>query len=192
MRIFCKTLIPVLLGIFALACSNTETKTSHNRIEEEADFILINSIETVKQRFNSISSEVESSLRITQIRIREGEPDNLGKIIEYEFSNHLSLVGRLNRNDNSIATLSIGLREAESPTEIADFILATLFLIATTNPELKPDERGNIMKEIGFTDPTHNDSKETWAGKTVKNGNQFSIVSMYGQGIIFNIGRPSD
>jgi len=192
MRFFLKPLISALLGISALACSNTETNTSHNTIPEKGGFVLINNIETFTQRFNSISSEVESSLRIRQIQIREGEKDDLGKIMEYEFSNHLSLVGRLNKNDNSIATLSIGLSGAESPTEIADFILATLFLIAATNPELKPEERGNIMKEIGFTDPKHNDSKETWAGKTVKNGTQFSIVSIYEQGIIFNVGQPSD
>ena len=168
------------------------TMPSRKSQYEGGDFVLIQNIETFKERFNSFSKEVTSSLRVRQVKIHEGKPTDPGKAFEYAFSNHLYVVGGLNKNGNSLRTLSIILENTDSPSDIANFLVATLGAIASADPDLKPEERGDILDEIGLSDPQRINSKDSWTDKTVKNGIQYTLAFMYGQGFIFNAERPSE
>lgn len=211
-----KLLLTILtIGTILIACttndnraSNQENSESKNEEQKDpsgdnetqlqksgyegGDFVLVENIETFRQRFNSFLQEATSSLVVRQVTIHEGKPSDPGKAFEYAFSDHLYVVGGLNKKDNSVRTLSIALENTDSATDIGDFLVTILATIATTNPELKPEERGDILKEIGLMDTQKIGSQESWTGKTVKNGTQFNIAYIYGQGFIFNAERPNN
>jgi hypothetical protein len=168
------------------------TTPSRKSQYEGGDFVLIEDVEIFKKRFNSFMKEVQSSLRVRQVKFHDGKPTEPGKAFEYAFSNHLYVIGGLNKNGTSLRSLSIILEITDSPNDIPNFIAATQGAIASTDPDLKPEERSDILFEVGLSDPKRINSKDSWTDKTVKNGIQYNLAFILEVGYVFNAEKPSE
>lgn len=158
---------------------------------EGQSFVLIDKIETFKQRFNSSLKELKSSLRIQQVKIH-GEPNDPGKAFEYSFSSSFSVIGALNKKDNSINSVSVIIENSNSLSEVANFVAAIIGVIASTNPSLTSTDRGEILREVGLTDVQNIDMTEPWTGKTIRNGVAYNFSVIPGQAVLFNAGQPEN
>lgn len=167
---------------FSLEYQPPLTKAGHDGDQ----FILLDNIETFRQRFNSFAKATTSSLRIQQVDIHDGDSNNPGRAFEYVFSTNFYIVGSLNKYDNSIRNITVALEGNRPVNEVVNFLVAIGGIIASTNPNLTPIARGEILKEVGITEIQNINPSEPWTRKCVRNGVAYNFSAIPEQGILFN------
>lgn len=103
--------------------------------------------EEFRVAWNEAADEFDfSELRISAVSVEEGEVQD---VFQHEFSPRLFLQGSVNKADGSLReVLIIG-----SSPEMADnltMLASWGILIAATNPDLPPEQRGEILNELGL------------------------------------------
>lgn len=155
------------------------------------DFVLIENIETFRIRFNNITKGSLNPIRTTDILVHDGNSNDPGKAFEITLSTDFYVVGGLNKEDNSINSLSLIIGTDNSLEEAASFLLGVVAIIASTNPDLKPAERGDIMKKVGLSDKANINPENVKTTKTIKDGIEYSFTVIPEQGILFHASKPS-
>jgi hypothetical protein len=144
-----------------------------NKIELAKEPRLINSIGELKQRFNDFAAAGNDlNFRINDIKIEQGEVNNTFK---YYFNDNIGWIGALNKSDNSVKELTMICTGDGTYTGVGNIMIMMLGVIATIDPAIKPTDRGDILKRLGFFDKSKKVSDMD--AHVVQNGIKYYISS---------------
>ncbi|WP_268627125.1 hypothetical protein [Paenibacillus alvei] len=98
--------------------------------------------------FNDFAEMYGSELRINDIGITPGDVEDL---FFYMFTEKFSLAGTVNKPDGKIRDLTMTYYNGESSYDAGpDFLTSMYILIDLTNPDFAPDERKEVLQELGL------------------------------------------
>ncbi len=146
-----KTLCTILIVCFALfGCDNTNTKPTEN-LTNNVDTLkrLFTSVDVFKTHFNTFSEKVKSGFSVGETSISNGEINNT---FSYLFNDNLSVVGSLNKQDNSIKEIMFIGSGDGTATSGADILIIAASLISTCEPNLTQTQKDKILNNLGFID----------------------------------------
>lgn len=140
-----------------------------------------------KDRFNQAATEFDSDLRITDLNVDEGSVQDT---FQYMLTSHLGLIGSINKQDGSIRSVTI-LGQGDGTAQSGLNIITSMgILIAAVNPEISPNKRGDILRELKIVgdnvDILNLDSE------TVCNGKKYFVNSSKEIGIMFGVQDAND
>jgi len=135
------------------------------------EYTIVADPETFRQRFNAFVTEVENgSLKIKKLTILDGKVNN---VFSHMVTDHISIVGQLNKSDNSIRGLMVTLQGDGTLQSGVNVITTIMGVIDSTNPGLSPEERGEVLKKLGlFRDGVDLNKIDS---RTTKNGISYSL-----------------
>lgn len=143
--------------------------------------------EEFQQRFNEAAVRVESDFHIDTMDITAGEVQD---VFQSMLTDNIGLLGTINKTDGSLRDIMIMAQGDGTFQSGVDIILAIGTIIATTNPELAPKERGQVLTDLGLldenTDITNLDSS------TVRGQYKYWISSSPAIGIMFGVKDNND
>ncbi|GIM45921.1 hypothetical protein DNHGIG_14700 [Collibacillus ludicampi] len=161
------------------------TQNEKNDAEKTAYSIGMNP-EQFKVSFNQQAQAFGASFRINSLEIDEGPVQNSFK---YMLNDHLGLVGSINKKDGSIRDVML-LGQGDGTLKSGLDILGGMgALIAATNPSLPPEERGQILKDLGITKGADLSNVDK---STVRNGLKYTLSSSKDIGIMFGVSNAND
>ena len=166
----------------------TENETSSSSTQEQTYNIGL-APEEFKNNFNALSQNTaaDTGLLISNLKVETGEVQN---VFQVTFNQKLAMTGTVNKNDNMIRDISIIAQPTNNATHNLNLILAFGYLIGSVSPELTPDERGQVLKELGFMDKDADLTKLD--GKVLRGNVQYSASFMQGIGFFFNAKNVND
>lgn len=161
--------------------SAAPVKQEDNKKEEKIASLGFD-VDEFKKRFNKAAQEFKSDMRIDNIKVESGAVQDT---FQYMLTSHLGIVGAVNKEDGNINSITI-IGQGDGTVQSGLNIMVSMgILIATVNPELSPDERGNILKELGIIGDNVdilNLNKDT-----IRNGKKYFITSSKELGIMFGV-----
>lgn len=180
-------------NVFHKSNSNNETtKTSKTNLDQQqtnlnrVKLYLFSSAHEFKTNFNAYCTDNGITLNIQKMNIQAGEINNSAQFSM--LNKQIGFVGSINKNDNSLKSVTMiaqGNRDIDSG---ADLFLTMLCLIATVDPTLSADERGAILKSLGLL------NKDTdilnLSGNITINGIKYFIDSSHQLGVLFGAEIP--
>jgi flagellar motor protein MotB len=137
--------------------------------------------------FNESAEEFDSTLRIKNIKLEVGSLQNS---FQHMFTENLGVIGTVNKQDNSVRDVLILGSGNGLASSGMDIFIAMGILIAATNPELAPDERGDILRDLGLMD--ENTDILNIDASTIRNGIRYNISGSEQIGIMFSVGDAND
>ncbi|MGF7050774.1 hypothetical protein J2T13_005324 [Paenibacillus sp. DS2015] len=140
------------------------------------------SVDQFTQAFNSSAKEFQTGLKISKLSII---PDDVNDNFIYVLVDNLSLQGIVDKTTGNLRQVTVTSRGDGSADSGADILLSIGVLIMATNPTLNTEDRGAIIRDIGFTD--ENTDFSNLNRSTVRNGLQYQIESSDTTGIRFSI-----
>jgi hypothetical protein len=140
------------------------------------------SVDQFTQAFNTSAKEFQTGLNISKLNINNGDVND---DFMYVLVDNLSLQGIVDKKDGNIRHVTVTSRGDGSADSGADILLSIGVLIMATNPTLNTEDRGAIIRDIGFTD--ENTDFSNLSQSTVRNGLQYQIQSSDTIGIRFSI-----
>lgn len=182
----------LMIGIFA---SNDDTKTTANNDETQSSTKnkapevantqadLPFTVDEFKSQFNSAAREFKSDNTISNIEINDGQVNNSATIT---LDNNSSLVLAINKKTNKVVGITlIGVPDQKDPQGGLKVIVEMGVLIAASNPQLTPEERGGIFKSLGLMEKNLDlsDYKKTY----IKDNIKYFIVTSKATGIMFGV-----
>lgn len=174
-----------------MATSATSSQTNTDQSEQKEKPKPIYSLEFTpnefKDRFNKAANEFQSDLYINSLEVQKGSVQDT---FTYKFTNYLSSVGAVNKQDGSLRSVTILGGSDGTPESGMNTISSMGILIAAVNPELSADQRGTILKEIGLL--KENVDILNLNGDTVRNGKKYFINSSEQIGIMFGVQDAND
>lgn len=141
--------------------------------------------EEFKAKFNAQSSE--SGLTINTLETESGEKQNAFK---YAFSKNLALAASVNKVDGSIRDISIIAQPVKDRNQNFNIFLSFGYLIQAINPELKPDDRGQMLRELGLLDKNLDVTKLD--NRIIRGNNEYHVSFIEGIGFLFNVKNKDD
>jgi energy-coupling factor transporter transmembrane protein EcfT len=139
------------------------------------------------KRFNNSAKEFESNFRINNINIEDGTVYNTFQVM---LNDNIGIIGTINKEDNSLREISALMRGDGTAQSGLDIMLTIGMLISVSNPDLLPDDRGNILKDLGLLDK--NVDINNLDGSTIRNGIKYGIMSSQELGIMFFISNANE
>lgn len=163
-----------------LLSSPEDQVTSVTNDVKPSRHVIINSVSIFKKRFNAFMRESSNPLRIHTIKI---EPGSVNNTFTYSLNQNIGIVGQLNKEDNSIRSIMMAAQGDGTMTSGAHIIMTMIAIIVSTNPDLIPEERGNILRELKLlNDGADIDDLKT---KTFRNDIQYNLFSSEAIGFMF-------
>lgn len=109
---------------------------------------IISSVDVFTQRFNDYTLRNDLDMRIQQVTITTGDVP----MFKYNFTEYLGLIGTLNKDDKSIEGITIIVAGEGDDSETRGIKILTVMsgLFTAINPDITPDERGEIIKKLGI------------------------------------------
>jgi prephenate dehydratase len=158
-------------------------KSAPPTIPTLTEYSIVSSIETFRKRFNAFMSEVNNgSIKIENLSVDDGEVNN---VFQYMLTDHIAIVGQLNKSDNSIRSLILTLQGDGTMQSGMDIMTTIMGVVDATNPGISPKERGEVLKELGLfkkgIDINKIDSRAT------KNGIEYSLQGSEMIGLMFAV-----
>ncbi|MGZ3974624.1 MAG: hypothetical protein ACXVMI_10200 [Flavisolibacter sp.] len=138
-----------------------------------------------KNAFNEFSSSNKLDFQIEDIEVQEGQVQNT---FQYMFTKNLGILGAVNKSDGGIKELTMLGSGDGTFKSGSNIFLCMAAIIATVDPTLQPEKRGDILRDLGITDK--NDSDITnMEGKTERNGIKYYVSSSPSIGFMFGASR---
>lgn len=164
------------------------TKTTTDvKVADEVPGSLGMTPEKFRQEFNRAAKELEFPYSINKINIQNGSAQD---VFQYMFTDHLGLTASVNKKDGTVRDMLVMGQGDGSLQSGVDIILAMGVLIETTNPNLSPTERGNILKDLGIIGD--NVDVSDLDGKTIRNGIKYTVTSSPQLGIMLSASDAND
>jgi hypothetical protein len=123
--------------------NNKEKETSIVSDKKKNDSIklpIVAGVDGLKLLFNEFAKQSKFPYKIKKT------PSDTGSTFSYMFTKHLGLVGFFNE-DKSLTSL---VMITDGKENAANILLSYAALIYVTNPTLLPEDRGDILKELGI------------------------------------------
>jgi hypothetical protein len=146
---------------------------------------LFDSVRNFRRAFNRSASENSFNFQLPNIKVQNGEVNN---VFQCKFTDYLLITGTVDKTNNGVKEITmIGGSDGtlESSTNL---ILCMAVIIASVDPSLLPEQRGDILRELGFLGAANTDIMNL-STKTEKNGFGYFIVSSPYLGITFGVSR---
>jgi hypothetical protein len=152
------------------------------------EYTIVSNTETFRKRFNaSMSGTRNGSLAIKSLSIQDGEVNNA---FQYLLTDHIAIVGQLNKSDNSIRSIIVTLQGDGTLQSGLDIMTTIMGVIDSTNPGLIPEERGQILRELGLFDEGLDIDKIQ--ARATKNGITYSVQGSELIGLMFAVGSEEE
>ncbi len=148
--------------------------------KELLENVLIENVEVLKMYFNSFAKGEQSSLRIQNITIEEGDVTN---VFQYVFTKHLALVGTVNKKNSSIEGFILTCQSDGTLESETNIIVAIEGLITSTSPRLSSIERAQVLQDLGLVDSNNLSDGET---ESIRNGVKYRLVGDNQIGLMFS------
>lgn len=135
-----------------------------------------------ENRFNSFIAENQLAITPLAGQIEEGEVQNT---LSYDLTPHSSMVAMVNKDTSKIKDIMmIGAGDGSEDSGL-NIMVSLGSLIAAADPTLSAQDRGAIMKELGFGDETKDlmNLKE----ETSRNGIKYKMSSSEITGFILGV-----
>lgn len=143
-------------------------------------------IEGFAKLFNIASQEFESSFHIDNPSITDGEIQDVATIM---LNDYIAMNVSINKEDKSVRDiLMIGQGDGTVASGL-DIMVTIGTIITATNPDLTPDERGDVLNELGLMDEAGLSDEQKSA---VRNGIKYTLESSDQIGIMFTAGNSDD
>lgn len=163
------------------------TETEEAKAENEIPGTIGMTPEEFKEAFNAAAKEFDSNFRIGNITVEDGPVQDTFTV---HLTDHLAIVGSVNKADGSVRDVLIMGQGDGSLSSGLDIMVAMGILIAATNPELTPEERGKVLEDLGLFDDTVDLTDHT--ASTIRNGIQYTLTASDMIGIVFSAGDAND
>lgn len=136
--------------------------------------------------FNIASQEFESSFQIDNLSVTDGEVQDVATIM---LNDYIAMNLSINKEDKSVRDiLMIGQGDGTAASGL-DIMVTIGTIITATNPDLTPDERGDVLNELGLMDEAGLSDEQQSA---VRNGVKYTFESSDLIGIMFTAGNSDD
>ena len=126
--------------------STEESKKEPAKKEEKVYSIGITPDEFVS-RYNKSVIELKHGQQLNNVDVISGEVQNTFKVV---INKDVAWTGAVNKKDNSIRHIIAIVMLSEASHETLEHLITFGMLIMISSPELSPDERGKLIKEIGL------------------------------------------
>lgn len=151
----------------------------------EKQLYLFSSPGDFKNAFNKYAASNKLDLHIGDLQVQEGEVQNT---FTFMFNEHLGILGSVNKMDgsvNEVTMLGTGDGTFKSGSNI---ILCMIAVIATIDPDLAPEKRIDVLKDLGLVGNKDVDIMNL-SDKAERNGISYFISSSTVTGLIFGASR---
>ncbi|TVX93069.1 hypothetical protein [Paenibacillus agilis] len=137
--------------------------------------------------FNSKVKELDSNnLRIENLKVKKGTENDT---FQHSFTKTFFIEGTVHKKTGEIRDLMLVGSGDGTLTSVADIFVSIGAIVAVTNPELKKEERGDVLNEIGLTDP--NADIIGLKSASIRNGIKYSINAATELGIVFIVAHEN-
>lgn len=155
-------LLLIFIGLIGSCGGGADKKTSSTQPHEK--YTIGQTIDEFENNYNLASVAVGSDLTINNIEVEE--KDNY-KLFKYVFNDNISIVGAANKKDNRIYEVSIiGIPSASNTLNNLQMFVAFGCFIGAINPELKPNQYGEVMRGLGIVGTSAEELKKLDDWKT--------------------------
>lgn len=138
-----------------------------------------------KNAFNKYTASNKLDFHISDLQVQEGEVQNT---FTFMFNDHLGIVGSVNKTDGSVKEITmLGTGDGTFKSG-SNIILCMVAVIATVDPDLAPEKRVDVLKDLGLIGGKDVDIMNL-SDKTERNGISYFISSSTVTGLIFGASR---
>lgn len=133
-----------------------------------------------RKRFNNVTAENKIDLHIDDLEISEGKGQNT---FQYAFNKELGIAGSVEKETNNVKVIMI----MGPLSNLVNVEIAMGAMIATADPDLGPNNRVEIFKQLGLEDKKPDLSDYS---KSIEyNGMKYALDASTIMGIVFTISR---
>lgn len=143
--------------------------------------------EEFKEKWNTVNSQLGSTFPLDNLEVEEGPKQDTFKLL---FSKQSAIIGTVNKNEQSVRDVVLVLQGDGTARTATDNLLLMGQLIATTNPSLSPEERAQVLEDLGFKGENIDINKLD--GIVEKNGVRYHLQGSDQIGIMLSAGDPND
>ncbi|OSX97138.1 hypothetical protein [Bacillus mycoides] len=127
-----------------------KSESSDNKKGEKLDSLLINP-DTFQKQFNDAALKLNSSYTLPQLQVENGQ---VFDVFSYNFNNGFSIIGSVNKSDNTIRELSLHLDPNKSNEEFlprmkTNYILSKIMIYSVT-PDISENELQTILTNLNL------------------------------------------
>lgn len=138
-------------------------------------------LEKFKDKYNNNNYAKKIGVTIAQPQIKSGTIENT---FEYLISDKVLLTGVMNKTDNKLTNITVVGQPSDSQEDNTKFIGTLGIIIDTYSPDVPVNQRGEILKELGFRD----DVDLSKANNIAIRGNvQYSFKFIEKTGFVFSV-----
>jgi hypothetical protein len=142
---------------------------------------IVENANVMRQRFNEFFTEAGSKLRVGSLKIKSGEVND---VAQYMINKLIGITCTINKTDKSVSEIVLIAQGDGSMQSGVNILVAAGGVIHATNPDLQPEQRGDILKKIGLMGDNVDIKKLN--GKTVKNNVEYQGYYNEQIGIMFS------
>lgn len=163
----------------------TESKKEPEQNSKPGDIGM--DVEGFRKAFNSAAKSSNIDMKLGEIKVEEGAVQD---VFTHKISDYVALTGSVNKSDKSMREVTMvgaGDGSIESGT---DMLLTVGLLIAATNPDLSPDERGSVLEDVGLLD--ENVDLKKINKSTERNGIKYTLKGTEELGVWFIVSDANE
>jgi hypothetical protein len=146
---------------------------------------LFASVNNFRRVFNQSASKNKFNFQLPNIKVQKGEAND---VFQCKFTDNLLIMGTVDKTNNGVKEITMIGRPDGTLESSTNLILCMAVIIASADPALLPEQRGDILRELGFLG-TDNTDIMNLSTKTEKNGLGYFINSSPLIGIMFGVSR---
>jgi hypothetical protein len=162
------------------------SKTESDNIQVQKPITpLFDSVRTFQTAFNKSASLNKFGFQLPNLKVQEGEVNN---VFQCKFTDNLILMGTVDKTNKGVKEITMMGQSDGTLESSTNLILCMAVIIASADSSLLPEQRGDILRELGFLGADNADIMNLSA-KTEKNGLEYFINSSPLIGIIFGVSR---
>ena len=135
-----------------------------------------------RQAFNNSGKKLETTIRITTVSYQSGSVRNSMKANLN--SAILSMIGSLEKKSKKLSSVTLIIAPNGDDDNVIEMVLGMGQLIATIDPKLSPEQRGQLIRDMGFYD---SGLKPGSGGEKKLGKNKFFYAVIEGAGIWFGV-----
>jgi hypothetical protein len=179
------------------ADGTAEPQAPQTAITEEADPLpddvparatvtpLFGSVKNFRDAFNKSASMNNFNFQLPNLKVQNGEANN---VFQCKFTDYLFIMGTVDKKNKGVKEITMMGRSDGTLESSTNLILCMAVIIASVDPSLAPEQRGDVLRELGFFSNDNTDIMNLPA-KTEKNGLGYFLNSSPQIGIMFGVSR---
>jgi hypothetical protein len=146
---------------------------------------LFGSVRDFRKVFNQTASKNQFNFQLPNIKVINGEANN---VFQCKFTDNLGIIGTVDKTNKGVKEITMTGRSDGTLESSTNLILCMAVIIASVDPSLLPEQRGDVLRELGFFGAGNTDIMNL-STKTERNGLEYFFVSNPQLGIMFGVSR---